>query len=225
MATVPDRFLDPVFRLLRSLPVVGQNVRRSRLVLWIDEVGGFLVCLANRVQIGQAVPNSAADIALWADISREQATIARDRDGYTLEPVRETRLNGREIHSAVSLGNDSLIELGSTLSGSVVQFRFFRPHALCGSARLDIVSRHHAQPSVQGIVLMADACILGPASSNHVVCRNWTKDVVIFRQGNELFCRTEGKLIVDGREQQGRAQLTSSSHIEGEGFSLSLEPV
>lgn len=204
---------------------MGQSFSTTRFVLWVDEVGGFLVCLADRAQIGQAVPNTTVDIALWADISRHQATIVRDSDGYLLEPVRETQLNGRELAAPASLANDAVIQLGSPHSNSSVKLRFRRPHALCGSARLDIVSRHHSQPAVQGIVLMADACILGPSASNHVVCRNWPKDVVLFRQGKELFCRAESRLIVDGTSHQGRARLSFKSRVEGEGGSFSLEPL
>ena len=203
---------------------MGQSFATSRFVLWVDEVGGFLVCLADRVRIGQAVPNSSAEIALWADISRHQATIARDRDGYFLEPVRETQLNGRELASPAPLASEAQILLGA-LSGSPVKLTFRRPHALCGSARLDVASRHHVQPKVQGVILMADTCILGPSASNHVVCRNWPKDIVLFRQGKELFCRMDGGLSVDGAAPQRRARLSLTSRVEGEGSSFSLEPL
>src|ERR1700730_3640884 len=42
----------------------------SQYLLWIDGVGGFLVCLSHRVTLGQANPESIVDIPLLADISR-----------------------------------------------------------------------------------------------------------------------------------------------------------
>ena len=44
-------------------------------------------------------------------------------------------------------------------------------HVLSASARLEMVSRHRTQPHVDGILLMAESCVLGPKWQNHVVCR------------------------------------------------------
>src|SRR5205085_1968322 len=42
----------------------------SQYLLWIDGVGGYLVCLSHRVTLGQANPESVVDIPLLADVSR-----------------------------------------------------------------------------------------------------------------------------------------------------------
>src|SRR4051812_28217327 len=49
----------------------------KRFMLWMDAVGGYLVCLGDEIVIGQSTPGSSADIALQADISRKHAKITR----------------------------------------------------------------------------------------------------------------------------------------------------
>src|SRR5262249_48676796 len=57
----------------------------QRFLLWIDGVGGYLVCLGARVTLGQATPDSFVDVPLFADVSRLHATLTRDAEGYLLE--------------------------------------------------------------------------------------------------------------------------------------------
>src|SRR5205823_6319924 len=46
-----------------------------RFLLWIDGIGGFLVCLGNRVMVGQATAEAGVEIPLYADVSRIHATL------------------------------------------------------------------------------------------------------------------------------------------------------
>jgi FHA domain len=199
---------------------VNNAASKSRLLLWVDAVGGFFVCLGNQVQLGQAVPDSTVDVPLLADLSRHHATIRRDEEGYTIEPLREARLNRQKITTVSWLNDGSLIELGPAL-----QLRFSRPHPLSATARLDYVSHHRSQPSSSAVLLMADTCVLGPAASNHVVCRHWPHDVVLHRQHGALYCSSATPLEVDGKSYTERAPLSLHSRVNGEGFSFSLEEI
>jgi hypothetical protein len=58
-----------------------------------------------------------------------------------------------------------------------------------------------------------------------VICRDWTGDVVLYRQEENLFCRAMQSLEIDGKLQEGRGRLSVRSRIVGPDFSLSLEPV
>jgi hypothetical protein len=80
-------------------------------------------------------------------------------------------------------------------------------------------------PSADAILLMADSCILGPGSHSHVVCRDWTQDVILHLNKDALHCRATGEFQIDGVPCDGQGPVTRSSQIEGEAFSLSLEPV
>jgi hypothetical protein len=188
--------------------------------VWVDAVGGFLVCLGNQVRLGQAVPDGSVDVPFLADLSRHHATIRRDEEGYTIEPVRDVRLNRRKITAPTWINDGSLIELGPAL-----KLRFSRPHPLSATARLDYVSHHRSQPSSSAVLLMADTCVLGPAAGNHVVCRHWPHDVVLHREHGGLYCTSATPVEVDGTRYIGRAPLTLHSRVVGEGFSFSLEEI
>ena len=63
-----------------AAPVVQQEGEkpRQRFLLWIDGVGGYLVCLDHRITFGQANPEAPVDVPLFADVSRLHATLTRD---------------------------------------------------------------------------------------------------------------------------------------------------
>ena len=122
-----------------------------RFVLWIDGVGGYLVCEGQQVVLGQPVPGSPADVPILGDVSRNHATIRRSGEGYLIDPRRSVRIDGKSIASVASLSDGNLIELGS----GGVKLRFRRPHPLSGTARLEFASRHRTQPAVDAVLLMA----------------------------------------------------------------------
>jgi hypothetical protein len=192
-----------------------------RFLLWIDGVGGYLVCTGSEVTLGQPVPGSQVDVPILADISRRHATIRRDGESYLLNPLRPVKINGRTIDKPTTLTDGCLIEMGSGL-----QLRFRRPHPLSATARLDFVSRHRTQPAADGILLLADSCILGPGNGSHVPCRHWAHDVLLYQQGEQLYCRATSKLEIDGvAAPGGNGPITRKSQVSGEDFSLKLEEI
>jgi hypothetical protein len=195
--------------------------RSPRLLMWIDAVGGYLVCLGDEVVIGQAGPNSRADVPILADISRHHVKIVRQGEGYLIEPLSgPVRLAGKDLTSAALLADGNEIELGTA-----VRLRFRKPHVLSASARLEIISRHRTQPYSDGILLMAESCVLGPKWQNHVICRDWSGDVVLYRNDGKLFCRAMESLEIDGQLHTTRGPVEPTSRIVGSDFSMSLEPL
>jgi hypothetical protein len=199
---------------------VKNSPLKARLLLWVDAVGGYFVCHGNEIRFGQAVPDSSVEVPLLADLSRHHATIRRDEDGYTIEPVRDVWINHRKIDTLSWITDGSLLELGSAL-----KMRFSRPHPLSATARLDFVSHHSTQPSARAVLLMADTCILGPGANNHVICRHWPHDVILYRQHGGLYCRSDGALEVDGKAYERQAPLSLHSHVAGTEFSFGLEEI
>ncbi len=190
----------------------------ERFLLWVDGVGGYLVCLGNEVVLGQAASGNTVDIPLLADISRRHARIRRSGEGYVIDPLHSLRVNNELVRTATPLGHGDEIELGSG-----VRLGFRQPHALSASARLDFLSRHRTQPYADSILLMAESCVLGPRKQNHVVCPLWEMDVVLIRQDNGLSCRAPAAIEIDGQPCQGRGRLRSNSRVTGNDFSMSLE--
>lgn len=192
--------------------------RSPRFVLWVDGVGGFLVCLSDEVILGQSVAGNLIDIPILGDLSRKHARIRRSGEGYVIDPLQTVKLNGKRIDRSTALCDGDELELGTG-----IRFRFRRPHALSASARLEPISRHRIQPSADGILLMAESCVLGPKWTNHVVCRDWSGDVVLYRREEELFCRAMTSIEIDGQQCDGRGRLLPGSRVVGSDFSMCLE--
>ena len=192
--------------------------QEPRYTLWVDGVGGYLVCLSDEITLGQARPGTTVDVPIMADLSRKHAVIRRGGEGYWVEPLHLVRVNGRAAQAKTMLNDGDELELGSG-----VRIRFRRPHALSASARLEFISPHRTQPSADGVLLMAESCVLGPNWRNHVVCRDWSGDVVLYRHEDNLHCRAMESIEIDGELCDGRGRLTGNSHVVGSDFSMSLE--
>jgi hypothetical protein len=191
----------------------------ERALLWIDAVGGYLLCLAPEVVLGQA-GGAGVDLPILGDVSRRHAKLRRQGDEYLLEPLHAATINGKPAGQVEMLEDGDEIGLGTR-----VRLRFRRPHPLSCSARLEFISRHRTQPSVDAVIMMAESCVLGPGEENHVVCRGWSDDLVLFRKDSQLHCRAMHPLEVDGRRFESAAPLNFDSQVTGEDFSLSLEPL
>ena len=192
----------------------------ARYLMWIDGVGGFLVCESSEIVLGPPVPGSRVDLPILGDVSRNHATIRRCGEGYVIQPRRKTVIDGREIQDATTLRDGSLIELGEG-----VRLRFRQPHPLSRTARLEYVSHHRTEPPSDGAILLAESCILGPAPNSHVVCGEWSHDVILYRQDDTLYCRANVEFEIDGASCHGQGPLHRNSHVVGEEFSLTLEAI
>jgi len=190
----------------------------QRALLWVDAVGGFLVCLDDQVVLGQPSPGNRIALPILADLSRRHAVIRREAGAYVLEPLQTVRVDGREINGPTVLADRQLIELGES-----VQLRFTKPHALSATARLDFESHHKTQPTCDAVLLMADSCVLGPGAHCHVRGRDWQYDVVLYRNGAGFQCRCAAPLIVDGEARSGSIDVESGERVEGESFSFTWE--
>lgn len=205
---------------LSEVESVTKNGSANRFLLWVDAVGGYMVCLQDELTLGQAIPNAGVDVPLLGDLSRRHAKIRREGEGYVLEPLADVRIEGKEITEPTLLNDGEEIELGGS-----VRLRFRKPHALSATARLDFVSRHRTQPWADGVLLMAESCVLGPNWHNHVVCRDWPGDVVLYRDEAQLCCRAMDEIEIDGHLCDGQGPITANSRIAGVDFSMSLEEI
>jgi len=192
----------------------------KRALLWVDAVGGFLVCLDDSIVLGQPSPGDKVALPILADLSRRHAIIRRDAGAYVLDPLQPTKIDGRTITGPHVLSDGQLIQLGDN-----VRLRFTKPHALSTTARLVVESHHKTQPSADAVLLMADSCVLGPNRHCHVRCRDWKRDVVIYRQDDRLLCRADEPLTIDGIRTGGESELQSGVRVEGEEFSFAWETV
>jgi hypothetical protein len=191
----------------------------NKFLLWIDGVGGYLVCLGNRITLGQATPDATVDIPLFADVSRLHATVTRDSEGYLLQGLRATQLNGQTVERGLLRNGDRI-----TLGGCC-QLQFRQPVPVSTSARLDLVSGHRLRLSVDGVLLMADTLLLGPGNQVHVSMPELKQPVVLFRQKNGLGIRSTGTININGQSVCERGLLEPGATVTSEDFSLTVEPM
>ena len=190
----------------------------GKLLLWIDGVGGYLICLKPRVSLGQAGRETTPDLAILAAIARHHATIQRDAEGYILEAVRSTALNGQAAAKAFLRSGDRL-----TL-GSACQLVFSQPVPISASARLDLVSGQRWQQPVSAVLLMAETLVIGPGPQAHVVIDELQQPVVLFRPRQQgLAIRYAGNLVIGGRECRERGALVPGARVTADGVSFALE--
>ena len=216
----PDALSESAPESSRPLAEPRSAGPNGRFLLWVDTVGGYLVCLDDRVVLGGADAQGAADIPLMGDISRDHAAIVREGGGYRLDPRRSTFLNGKGVTEPVPLRDGDVIRLGRT-----VELEFRQPSPISATARLMVVSRHRLPMAVDGVLLMAETCIVGPGRQAHVQAPALGDPVILYRQGGALWCRSRGELEVDGRPESSRTPLTFHSSVRGDGFSFGLEPL
>jgi tetratricopeptide (TPR) repeat protein len=190
----------------------------QRFWLWIDGVGGYLVCGGNRLTFGQALPDARVDVPLVADVSRLHATLSRDAEGYVLEAVRPVQVNNTTTRRALLQSNDR-VTLGATC-----QFLFRLPVPGNSTARLDLVSGHRLPTSVDGVLLLAETLLLGPSEQSHVAISDLKKPVVLFRHRDGLGLRPAGEMCVNGQPCGGRTILPPAATVRGEDVSFAVEP-
>jgi hypothetical protein len=192
----------------------------KRFRLWVDGVGGYLVCLSPRVTLGQATTDGPVDVPLFADVSRLHAELTRDAEGYVLESAREVQVNGRPV-KRMTLSNGDRITLGSTC-----QFVFRKPVPVSPTAKLELVSGHRLPQAVDGVLLMAEALVMGREGKAHVVLPDEVPAAVsLYRAKDGLGVRFDGAFTVDGRPCKGRSPLPVPSVVSADSFSFAVEPV
>jgi tetratricopeptide (TPR) repeat protein len=190
----------------------------QRFLLWVDGVGGFLVCLGARVTIGQATPDAFVDVPVFADISRVHAAVTRDAEGYLFEAQRMSQVNGQPAEKALLRPGDRLT-LGATCT-----LQFTQPVPVSATARLDLTSGQRMPLAVDAVFLMADTLVLGPGPQAHVVVPDLSSPVVLFRNKEGLGVRHAGMMQVDGQPCQNRGTLGAAARVTGDDFTFAVEP-
>jgi hypothetical protein len=186
----------------------------------VDGVGGYLVCLANRVTFGQATADGPVDVPLFADVSRLHAEVTRDGEGYVIESGKGVLVNGAATLRATLAAGDRV-----TLGGTC-QFLFHRPVSVSGTARLELTSGHRLPVAVDGVLLMANEVMLGPGPNAHVVLPDLPAPVLIYRSKDGLGVRVPGAPFrIDDARCHDRAALPLPAVVSADTFTFAIEPV
>lgn len=189
-------------------------------LLWVDGVGGYLVCTDRVNTLGQSVPQANIAIPIQGDLRRRHARFETVGGHHLIQPLGPVAIDGESIASPVEVKHKQTIALGGG-----VQLKYTQPHPLSKTARLDIVSRHRTCPWSDAILLASQSIILGPNRANHVYCSTWRFDLILFERNGKWFCRTQEPFEIDDQEVDKEGEISFDSRIVGEDFSLTLEPI
>jgi hypothetical protein len=202
--------------------VLGSNPSPAgdeKFVIWIDQVGAFLLCLANEVTIGgPAAEGVGADVSLLANLSRRHATFARSGERYLLVAHAPAQVAGKPVHDRVDLSDGYDVALGAN-----VRLRFRLPSVMSGTARLEFVSDHRPSRSADSVILMDDTCLIGPGVENHIRCPAWPHAVLLFRRDGRLWCKSRDELFVGGRHAPEGAELVPGAVVTGTDIRFRIE--
>lgn len=194
------------------------TVGKQQRIMWIDGVGGYMLLDTDEVVIGQAYHGSPSEICIVGDLSRQAAAIRRSDGDYLIQPLQPTRINDCPIDRPQLLSDGCEIQLGDR-----VRLAFSKPSPLSATARLELVSLNKFKPTVDGILLLSDSCVLGPNAGSHVVCPTWSNEILMFRHQAGWYFRTLDEVEVDGKLEKGQIPLVAGMRINGNDFSLSIE--
>ena len=193
----------------------------NRFLVWIDGVGVFLVCMNDRFEIGGTRfdnANDQADLALMSQLSRKHAAIVRSGSDYMLESHGSTKVAGRDVIDQCHLLDGHEVTLGSS-----VKLRFQLPSALSSSARIELLSDHRPPQPIDGVVMMAETCLLGPGPENHILCPHWSGTILLVRRDDGLWVQSRMDIFVNDQHCPNGSPLKNADLVTGPEIRFHLE--
>lgn len=195
-----------------------ENSATDRFMIWVDGVGGYLVCADSLNTVGQSTQNNDVSIPICGDIHQLHARIESSESGHLIHPVGPVSISGQPVVEAQLLVNNRTFEMGGSVS-----LHYSRPHPWSNSAVISFESRNRTHPWSDGVLIAGDTIILGPGSQTHVRCPRWEHEVILVRREGQWFCRSFAEFSIDGQVVDLEGELAPNSRVEGKDFSFSLE--
>jgi hypothetical protein len=211
----PEEIHDGPAPELSANPAVAAP---GAFMLWIDGVGGFLVCTRQQVTIGRSGSNSEADIPIHADIRRKQLAIRRLGEGFVALPL------DKDGEIAANNTRPGLLRHGQRLDlGAGLVLQIHQPLSLGNSLRIEVVSRHRTDPWADSILLLGNALLLGNTPRSHVQSPKLIDEFMIFRRGPAIFLRLPGVHELDGEYHEGDIPVEKNFRVVSDNFSATVE--
>lgn len=190
----------------------------SRFMIWVDGVGGYLVCADDLNSIGQATEQNDVAIPISGDIHQLHARIQSADNGHLLHPVGPVFIEQQPVLEAQLLTDNRTFEMGESVS-----LRYCKPHPWSTSAVISFESRNRTYPWSDGVLIAGNTIILGPNAQSHIRCTRWEHEVILLRRDKQWHCRSFADFTIDGNSVDMEGELGGNSRVEGRDFSFSLE--
>ena len=223
--------ISSFFSLVSKEASTGSQPATDRYIAWIDGVGAWLVLTGPSASLGRVNGNVSpllkassseqeADISLVANLSRDHATIQRVDENYVLRPKSSAQIQGRPISFDTVLPDSCEITLGDS-----VRLSFSIPTPLSATAKMTFVSEHRPRTSVDGVILMAETCLVGPSQSDHILCRDWSESLVLVQTPAGIVAKSKQDLQIGGRKAGATDVISNGQVVSGDDFRFRLEPL
>ena len=190
----------------------------SRFMIWVDGVGGFLVCADSTNSIGQATEQNDVSIPILGDIQQVHARIQSDDTGHLLHPVGPVSVDQQPVLEPQLLTHNRTFEMGESVS-----LRYCKPHPWSTTAVISFESRNRTYPWSDAVLIAGNTVILGPNAQSHIRCTRWEHEVILLRRDDQWYCRSFADFAIDGESVDMEGALKGNSRVEGRDFSFSLE--
>ena len=190
----------------------------DRFMIWVDGVGGYLVCASETNSIGQSTQQNDVAIPISGDIQQLHARIQTVDGGHLLHPVGSVFVDRNQINEPAHLIDNRTFEMGDSVS-----LRYTVPHPWSNTAVINFESRNRTYPWSDAVLIAGDTIILGPNSQSHIRCPRWEHEVILLRREKHWHCRSFADFSIDGDTIEMEGPLHGSSRVEGRDFSFSLE--
>ncbi len=226
-----DIMISSFFSLASKSVSTDSQATTDRYVAWIDGVGAWLILTGSSISLGRVNGNVSpliktssaepeADLALVANLSRDHASIQRVDENYVLKPKSSVQIQNRSISYDTVLPDSCEITLGDS-----VRLSFSIPTPLSATAKMTFASDHRPRTSVDGVILMAETCLLGPSVSGHISCRNWSESVVLVQTAAGIVAKSKQEMQIDNRRAEASDVVSNGQVVSGEDFRFRLEPL
>jgi len=211
----------------------SETASGTRYTLWIDGVGAWQILTGPIVTVGRttnpvspllrrsgspAETVAEADVSVMSSLSRKHAQLERVNENWILTAHSTTQVETRTVDGETVLPDNCEITLGQS-----VRLGFCVTTPLSVSARLSFHSEHRPADSIDGVILMAHTCLLGPGPENHIQCPDWPASVVLVQNSDGLAVKSRTDLFRDGSLVTGLTPLSSGQVISGKDFRFRLE--
>ncbi|MCS7167010.1 MAG: hypothetical protein RMI91_10270 [Gemmatales bacterium] len=147
----------------------------ARAILWIDTLGGYLVCLAPRISIGsralareaESTSSQQADIPFLAPLRPIHVWVERDRESYVWQAVGRCRYRGRESTGGLWDSGHELVLL-TDLGQAAAHLTLTLPYPNSLTARLTWRWPLRLATHVRAALVVSQALLLGPDPQAHL---------------------------------------------------------
>jgi hypothetical protein len=188
---------------------------KEDVCLWIDGVGGYVICSADAFQFG-ASTSRVADASVFADLPEHAFSIATIAESCILEPItRAVNINGRLVERPTVLKSNDRIDVGQ------VSLLYRRPNPFSRTAILTLASRHRWNHHVDGVILMSHCCLIGNTTHAHIFNPHSDMEWMLTKDKDAwgIASRSADQISSDRRQKQA---LMPMRRFKGEGIQLTL---